>query len=154
MHKIARSDRFRWFKGTIVRDFLTLFFCSWSTPCRLMSHTLNYFWIRFQFRGDIRIRKLFSRVWYPAEIYLEGYQILRKFIQRGLIPPCWNSFRSVSDPAKWNAIIFGEIWRGIRPHRNLSRGVSDPAEICLEAEQELHYHVHAAGPDETTQKFV
>ncbi len=51
-----------------------------------LSRNPNFVRIRLRIREDDRFRKLFLGVGYPAEIYLEGYQTLRKYIQRMSIP--------------------------------------------------------------------
>ncbi len=62
------------FKGTVERDFRFCFFHE-STPYEPLSHTLNYFRIRFQIHRYLNLKKLF-----PAEICLEGYDTTQKFV--------------------------------------------------------------------------
>jgi hypothetical protein len=48
----------------------------------------------------MKIRKIFSGIWYPAEIYSEGYQIPPRNIYRVGSDTCIKLFSAVADPAR------------------------------------------------------
>ncbi len=70
------------FKGTVERDFRLLYFFHESSPYGTLSHTLNYFRIRFQIHRYLNSKKLFPGAWYRAEICLEGYDTCRNLFRR------------------------------------------------------------------------